>query len=159
MCSNECVCEPNAAALYANMDWSFYPNSNRSGPTSVVTGTTGTVSTYKDCIANAAEPVSNAGSDDFKTFAKSFRTQTDYDGLVEWMDWFESTYDCAGICKTAAFYWTKNPASSRPSQSCINSLKDDITTPFLGLGIATVISGIMLFFIFIMQYCLWRSYD
>ena len=78
---------------------------------------------------------------------------------MDWIAWYEDTYDCAGICKVAAFYWTKNPATSRPSQSCINSLKDDITTPFLGLGVATMICGFLLFFIFIMQYCLWKSYD
>ena len=137
------------------MDWSlFTANPVR---TSIVTDPTSAVATYKDCIANAAAPASAA--DEFKTFAKSFRTQTDYQGLVDWIDWFEDTYDCAGICKVAAFYWTKNPATSRPTESCISSLKDDITVPFLGLGIATMMSGFLLFFIFIMQYCLWKSYD
>ena len=160
MCTNECVCEPNAAVMYSNIDFSLYKSAEtRGNVASIVTAPTGSVATYKDCIANAAEPVSNASNDDFKTFAKSFRSQTNYEGLVKWMDWFEDTYDCAGICKVAAFYWTKNPAVARPSQSCISSLKEDITTPFLGLGIATVICGILLFFIFIMQYCLWRSYD
>ena len=155
MCSNECPCQPTAATNYNIIDWSLYTSSPVR--TDFVTNPTVNVSTYKDCIANAADPVTSA--DEFKTFAKSFRTQTDYQGLVDWIDWFEETYDCAGICKVAAFYWTKNPATSRPTESCINSLKDDITGPFLGLGAATMVCGFLLFFIFIMQYCLWRSYD
>jgi len=158
MCTTECPCEPNASVMYSNIDFSLYKSAeNRGNVASIITAPTGSVVTYKNCIANAADPVTSA--DEFKTFAKNFRSQTDYDGLVKWMDWFEDTYDCAGICNVAAFYWTKNPAIARPNQSCISSLKEDITTPFLGLGIATVICGILLFFIFIMQYCLWRSYD
>ena len=111
MCTTECPCEPNAAVMYNNIDWSLWPSVASRG--AIYTVPIGGVTSYSNCIKNAAEPVDS--NDAFKTFAKSFRTQTDFDGLADWMTWFEDTYDCAGICKSAAFYWTKNPANSRPS--------------------------------------------
>lgn len=157
MCSNECPCESGVSNTYPanSIDWTPYGGTARpifSGPNPVTS--------YKACLANA--PASNSADPattyEFRKFAESFRGQSDYQQLMEWIEFFENEYDCAGICKVALFYFNRNPASSRPSQSCINSLKDEITSAFLGLGIATMICGFMLFFIFIMQYCLWRKY-
>lgn len=64
MCTNDCICEPNAATTYANIDWSFWPDDANRGP--IITGAN-SVATYKDCIANAGAPASTA--DVFKTFA------------------------------------------------------------------------------------------
>jgi len=94
MCSNDCICDTNAATNYANVDWSFWPSVASRGP--IVTAPANTVATYADCIKNAPAPTSSA--EEFRTFAKSFRDQTDSSGLMDWLKWFEDEYDCAGIC-------------------------------------------------------------
>ena len=71
---------------------------------------------------------------------------------------FEDEYDCAGICPPARFYFTRSIDSGKPSSGCVESIKDEVTNAFTGLGITTLIAGIFLFFVFIMQYCLWRKY-
>ena len=74
------------------------------------------------------------------------------------MEFFEDNYSCAGICKPALFSWSKSIDGGRPNSSCISSIKEDLNSDFMGLGVATLISGIFLFFVFIMQYCLWVKF-
>ena len=93
----------------------------------------------------------------FYEFAKSFRDQGEFQSIKDWIEFFENEYDCAGICKPALFTWVSNVDSGMPTQSCVNSVKDDLTGSFMGLGICTLISGILLFFIWLFQYCLWKK--
>ena len=95
MCSPTCPCEPNAAVMYNDIDFYNYPSAWPRG--GILGVPTGGVTSYINCIKNAGEPEDSG--DEFEAFAKSFRAQTDFDGLVDWMTWFEDTYDCAGICK------------------------------------------------------------
>ena len=77
---------------------------------------------------------------------------------MEWIEFFEEEYTCSGICTPALFYWSKSIDLGKPSKSCVNSIKDDLTDSFTGMAIATLFSGILLFFIWICQYCLWRKF-
>lgn len=77
---------------------------------------------------------------------------------MEWVEFFEDEYTCAGICSPALFYWSKSIELGRPTEACVGSIKDDLTESFLGLAVATLVSGFLLFFIWIMQYCLWKKF-
>lgn len=77
---------------------------------------------------------------------------------MEWIEFFETEYTCAGICTPAVFYWSQPITLGKPTKSCVNSIKDDLTDSFTGLAATTLVSGILLFFIWIMQYCLWRKF-
>jgi len=77
---------------------------------------------------------------------------------MEWIEFFETEYSCAGICEPVMFYWSKSIELGIPTKSCVNSIKDDLTSSFTGLAGATLASGILLFFVWIMQYCLWRKF-
>jgi len=58
------------------------------------------------------------------------------------------------------FYFSRSISSAgKPNKTCIGSLKDDMNNEFMGLGAMTLISGILLLFVFIFQYCLWGKYD
>jgi len=94
----------------------------------------------------------------FGTFATKFRDQEDFNVIMEWIEFFENEYTCAGICSPAMFYWGLSIETGKPISSCIKSIKDDLTDSFKGLGVATLVSGFLLFFIWIMQYCLWRKF-
>lgn len=74
------------------------------------------------------------------------------------MTFFEDEYECAGICTTATYYWSRSIDLGKPTKDCVSSIKDDMSNAFLGLGACTLIAGIFLLFVFIMQYCLWRKY-
>ena len=115
-----------------------------------------TFNTYSDCVR-----VQGAGRDfEFQAWAEGFVGQTTYDTISDWIKFFEDEYDCAGICEPSYFYWSKSVVTSgKPSSSCISSIKDNVTSAFMGLGIATLVAGIFLMFVFVMQYCLWRKYS
>lgn len=145
MCSEYCPCAPTqAAASWSNMDRT--PNF------------TGDIKTYQGCIEKYANPANQVGTSSFYGFCEEFVGQANYNDIVKWIKFFEDEYDCAGICQPATFYFTQSIDKGRPKSGCITSVKDDITSAFTGLAITTLIAGIFLFFVFIMQYCLWRSY-
>mgnify|MGYP001473114236 FL=1 len=66
---------------------------------------------------------------------------------MEWIEFFEEEYTCSGICTPALFYWSKSIDLGKPSKSCVNSIKDDLTDSFTGMAIATLFSGIPLSYI------------
>lgn len=44
-------------------------------------------------------------AEDFEKFAGHFSGQGDFAVISEWIEWFETEYDCAGICHPALFFW------------------------------------------------------
>ena len=81
-----------------------------------------------------------------------------YDLISAFVTFFEESYNCAGVCQTALFYFGRSVEVGKPTETCIGNLKDAITDEVAGLGIATLVAGILLLFIFICQYCLWYKY-
>ena len=157
MCKPEyCACEATSKAT----DW--ISDGTRTASDFASTGTTYT--SYSACVRDADNRGGAASGDsqavgEFKEFTKSFLDQSDFEVIFEWIEFFENEYDCAGICTPSVWYWGRSIAEGRPSKSCITSIKDDVTGAFTGLGIVTLVSGILMLFIFIMQYCLWKKYD
>ena len=78
---------------------------------------------------------------------------------MDYLGFFEDNYNCAGVCRAAQFYFTRSIELGKPTGSCIGNLKEDLNSELAGLGYASLISGILLMFTFICQYCLWRRYD
>ena len=99
MCSINCPCKAIDAVKQEAWTQAAIPARGRS---SASYNFSGTIETYKQCIAEAT--VANS-SIEFFTFAKSFREQENYDSVNKWLDFFETEYDCAGICEPALFSW------------------------------------------------------
>jgi len=59
---------------------------------------------YLNCIKNVKDDATTTS--DFYNFAKAFRESEDYDDIVEYLEFFESEYSCAGICSPALFYFS-----------------------------------------------------
>ena len=151
MCSIDCPCKdvPNKT------DWTTLTKvDNRDLPCKVwdFTGVKGAktvnYTTYKQCIEYTKETASL--SETFAIFAKKFREQSDYETIMKWIEFFEDEYTCAGICSPALFYWSKSIEIGKPTKPCIMRIKDDLSASFTGLAIATLISGFLLFVIWIM---------
>ena len=142
MCSTDCPCKAGSHTT----SWAGV------NPIPVFTDT-GTFTTYKECVS--APPATASAT--FKALAGSFTSQANYADVAEWISYFEDEFECAGICSKANYYWGKSVEAGRPSASCIGKIKENISSPFKGLAVATIICGLFLFFIFIMQYCLWKK--
>ena len=115
-----------------------------------------TYDSYDACIAGVTDPsdianreAGNLATPQFYEFAKQFREQSDFNKIKEWIAFFENEFDCAGICKPALFSWTRSASQGKPTSSCIGAVKDELEGSFMGLGICTLASGILLFFIFL----------
>ena len=124
-----------------------------------------TYNTFDECIENVqdgsvAENMQNGytGTKAFFEFAKNFREQGDFSEIKEWVEFFEDEYECAGICEKALFNWIQNVDEGIPKKSCVSSVKEDLEASFMGLGISTLITGVLLFFIWLCQYCMWRKF-
>ena len=156
MCSDDCPCLKDVPT---EEEWSTITTLEGRDLPCKAWNFEGTFETYKECILNA-DTVSNVSVSGaaFKIFAKKFRDQEDFNTIMEWIEFFEEEYTCAGICTPAQFSWSQSIANGVPTKSCIGSIKDDLTSSFTGLAGATLASGILLFFIWIMQYCLWRKF-
>mmetsp|Transcript_42212 Transcript_42212/g.57395 ORF Transcript_42212/g.57395 Transcript_42212/m.57395 type:complete len:97 (+) Transcript_42212:364-654(+) len=73
------------------------------------------------------------------------------------MEWMESSYRCSGVCKTALFYVTLDLSEGRPLDTCSMALKDEVKNNLTYLGIVVLVTGILMFPAFIIQYCLWKK--
>ena len=94
----------------------------------------------------------------FEEFAKSLTDQALFNSVIDWVTFFEKEYDCAGLCTPSAFGVSRSIESGPASKSCLQGIKDSLTSAFMGLGVSTLLAGIMLFFLQIWQYCFWKKY-
>lgn len=153
MCSQHCVCPTAAANNWLNKPESYLNDFGRTlktsaqmnstdkakNLTSLVTSNNGTVYTkFIDCL-NAANDTSNSGA-------------------MKLIKYFEEKYTCSGICKTPLFYFSLDLSQGIPSSTCLMSLKREVQSSVAFLGVTAIIIGIIMFFVWTCQYCLWRQF-
>lgn len=159
MCSIDCPCPATGKSTdWTGMSATELAEYNRAdGKAFLFTSEAGlqTYESYKTCI----ESTTSGSSEYFKSFAKAFREQSNFSDVMEFIEFFEKEYSCAGICSKAMFSWSSSVTQGRPTQTCLISIKDDISTVFMVLGLVTFLSGVLLLCIFICQYCLWFGKD
>lgn len=71
---------------------------------------------------------------------------------------FEAKYTCSGVCTPGLFYFTLPLDKGIPSEGCLQFLKTEIGGRMTYLGITSLVIGILMMGVFVMQYCLWKSY-
>ena len=94
----------------------------------------------------------------FYTAAKYLREHESFQDILDWITFFEREFDCAGVCKTSLFSWTKSIEEGRPQQYCMIGVAEELKPHLTGLAFCCFASGVLLFLIFICQYCLWAKY-
>lgn len=80
-------------------------------------------------------------------------------GLVQLVEWAESTYNCSGMCGGEVFYYTQSIAKGIPTQGCGQPVSEDFGAALGSIGAASVVCGLFLFLTFLSSYCLWKNYD
>jgi len=94
----------------------------------------------------------------FYTAAKYLREHENFQDIIDWITFFEREFDCAGVCKTSLFSWTKSIEEGRPQQYCMLGVSEGLKPHLTGLALCCFATGILLLMIFICQYCLWGKY-
>lgn len=127
MCSSDCPCkdvEAKSAWTDGELEvrgrdmpckaWDF---------SGVKNGQTVEYTTYKQCILETEETTElGESSSGFAIFAKKFREQLDFEQIMSWIEFFETKYDCAGICQPSVFFWSKSIEQGPPSKRCIDDI-------------------------------------
>ena len=81
-----------------------------------------------------------------------------HDSAVKVIDFFESKYTCSGICEKALFYYTLDISEGIPTKTCLRGVNEEIRMSLAYVGITVVVTGVLMFFIWLAQYCLWRRF-
>jgi len=66
----------------------------------------------------------------------------------------EKKSGCSAMCRPGLFYFTKD-ISTAPRIGCISYVLNDASTGYTVPGTITIIASIVMFVIFLFQYCLW----
>lgn len=94
----------------------------------------------------------------FYTAARYIREHESFATITDWMTFFERELNCAGVCKLSLFSWTKSIEAGRPTKTCLNGIRDELRSNFIGFAVCSLITGVLLLLIFLCQYCLWRRH-
>ena len=77
---------------------------------------------------------------------------------IKGLEYFEKKYTCSGFCNTGLFFYSLDVAKGIPEDSCLIYLKAEINDSLLYLGIASIVCGILMCLVFVVQYALWCPY-
>jgi len=80
-------------------------------------------------------------------------------GLFTILTYFETKYTCTGVCKPTLFYYSIPINKGPPTTNCLSYLKQEIGSSLRGLGIASIVGGVIMGLIWCCQYALWRTYE
>lgn len=72
------------------------------------------------------------------------------------LTYFEKKYTCSGVCTIPKFYASYPLTKGMPKKACLADLKYELKENFMFLGLTMVIMAIIMFFMWIFQYCLWK---
>ena len=78
---------------------------------------------------------------------------------VSLLSYFEEKYTCSGVCDTALFYYALDLSEGVPRENCLANIKEEIGGTLSYLGVAALVCGIVMFFLWICQYALWKRYE
>merc|ERR1712167_207760 len=73
--------------------------------------------------------------------------------------YFEGKYTCSGICNPGLFYYSLDLSVGPPTQNCLQFMKTEIGDRMTYLGVASIVIGVLLLLVFLIQYCLWCKYE
>ena len=63
------------------------------------------------------------------------------------------------MCSPALFFYSLNLSVGVPNKTCLSYMKEEVGDSLKYLGITAVVTGCIMFLIWICQYALWRKYD
>ena len=151
MCTTDCPCVPLTQATKGTWsDAAITGSSSRTVGDFYFVSANG-FETYEACI----QSYDSTATTPFGIWAHNLNTQSNFDEIMDWITFFEDEFDCAGVCEPAMFYWSKSVTLGAPTDSCVGSIKDELSTAFIRLCGACLVSGFILLCNFLLQYCMW----
>lgn len=120
-----------------------------------------TYNNFSECIDDAItrEDGEQLLDPEFIALAESFQPGGSNEYVKTGAAWVEESYDCSGSCTANLFYFTQDVSAGVPTQACVQPIVDDFSGIFSSVGMAGVVSGLLLFCSFFWSYCLWKKYE
>ena len=63
---------------------------------------------------------------------------------MDFSSYFEEAYQCSGLCTPSLFYYSLDVSVGVPKEPCLLNLKDEISNNLSYMGIAGILSGIIM---------------
>ena len=160
MCSSTCPCTPNSnQTQWTNLDRATLDSHNRTLAWKFDGANSTSFNTFTACwdsfLAGNSTIVDKTDVKQYQAVAEESAFKTG----VKFIKFFESQFKCSGLCRSSLFYWSRNVSDGRPVVTCMQYLKDAISSNLTYLGIVSIVAGLLTFFSFLVQYCLWKKYD
>ena len=163
MCSDFCPC-----SHANNTDWTLLTKTQldkygREAPFMFTAKPTESFGTFAECFIAKTENEAPAGaSNESKAKAEQYKkilAGSGYNAATSFLEYFEEAFACSGICEIFLFYWTRPLSDGIPKSTCLTYLKREIGNNLTYMGVIALIAGIITWFSFLVQYCLWKKYD
>ena len=68
---------------------------------------------------------------------------------VDFANYFETTYQCSGICESAIFFYALEVIEGKPDKVCLMFLKEEVQSNLSYMGVASIVAGLVMLFTFI----------
>jgi len=111
-------------------------------------GNTGTFSNFSSCWETNILP--NLVDKD---------TGAPMNGMIRTMKSMEKRAACSGVCNPGLFWYTLDVTTGPPTSSCLSFITGSISDRFAPVGLAGIVSGLIMFLVWLFQYFLWCKYD
>lgn len=79
--------------------------------------------------------------------------------MISSMRAMEKRGSCSGICNPGLFYYTLDVTKGPPTSPCKTYITSSINSTFAPVGLAAIVSGLVMFLIWLFQYFLWCKYE
>lgn len=155
MCTSNCPCDPAAYSQgYSNMNPNNFTFNGRSNQQGSGNGPNGKL---KITLASGAQTAYS----DFQTCYMAVLKdnypkdqQNQHMAYFQFMKPMEQRNKCSAFCVPGLFYFTQQ-ISSYPKAGCVNNILNEAGTGYTVPGTIAIVSSIVMFLIFLFQYCLW----
>lgn len=78
---------------------------------------------------------------------------------MTFIDYFEDTFTCSGICSSSLFYYTLPMSTGPPTTTCLVHMKDKISNNLTYMGMSATLCGLIMVITWLCQYLLWKKHD
>ena len=113
---------------------------------------------FSDCYKDILSGETSRVQPELAEFRNRFE-ENNLDLAIDFANYFEEQYGCSGICRSALFYYSLPITSGKPATVCLMYLKEEVQNNLAYMGVAAIVTGLVMLAAFIFQYCLWAEYD
>jgi len=114
---------------------------------------------FQDCFVAIQKGTVNVDPDVKKEY-ENITNDPGFQSGIQFVNFFETNYQCSGVCEQALFFYQLKLEEGRPANSCLIYLKDEkIGHNLTYMGITMLVAGFVMLLTWCAQYALWVSYE